>query len=71
MLPGWLQPVSWLFAPTWGMRALRGATLGTGDPWADIGMCAALCVVYLLIGTAALRVFLDAARADATLSLAT
>ena len=71
VLPGWLQPISWLFAPTWGMKALRGATLGTGAPWADIGMCAALCAVYLLIGTAALRVFLDAARADATLSLAT
>jgi ABC-2 type transport system permease protein len=71
VLPAWLQPVSWLFAPTWGMRALRGATLGTGAPWADIGMCAALCVTYLALGTAALRVFLDAARADATLSLAT
>ena len=71
VLPGWLQPISWLFAPTWGMKALRGATLGTGAPWADIGVCAALCVAYLLIGTAALRVFLDAARADATLSLAT
>ena len=70
-LPGWLRPVSWLFAPTWGMSALRGATLGTGRPWIDIGMCGVLALVYLGIGSVALRVFLDAARAEATLSLST
>lgn len=71
VLPGWLQPVSWLFAPTWGMRALRGATLGTGAPWADLGACASFAVAYLLLGRLCLRLFLDKARADATLSLAT
>jgi len=70
VLPGWLQPVSWVFAPTWGMAALRNATLGTGHPWADIGMCAALAAVYLVAGALSLRLFLDAARARATLSLA-
>jgi ABC-2 type transport system permease protein len=69
VLPVWLQPVSWLFAPTWGMSALRGATLGTGSPWADIGMCVLLGGVYLLAGAACLRYFLRAARADATLAL--
>ncbi len=69
VLPGWLQPVSWLFAPTWGMSALRGATLGTGTPWVDIGMCAALAAAYLVAGWVFLRFFLNAARADATLAL--
>jgi ABC-2 type transport system permease protein len=68
-LPGWLQPVSWLLGPTWGMRALRHATLGTGSPWIDIGMCAALTLVYLLIGGLMLRLFLRAARVNATLGL--
>ncbi len=69
VLPGWLQPVSWLFAPTWGMRALRAATLGTGHPWVDIGMCALLAVLYLMAGTLFLRYFLRSARARATLAL--
>jgi ABC-2 type transport system permease protein len=69
VLPAWLQPVSWVFAPTWGMRALRGATLGTGSPWADIGVCFVLAVAYLLAGTVCLRLFLHRARADATLAL--
>jgi ABC-2 type transport system permease protein len=69
VLPAWLQPVSWFFAPTWGMAALRGATLGTGHPWGDIGMCAALAIAYLLAGALCLRFFLNAARAKATLAL--
>jgi hypothetical protein len=68
-LPGWLQPASWAFAPTWGMRALRHATLGSGSPWADIAMCAALSVAYLVAGTVLLRLFLDSARGRATLAL--
>jgi ABC-2 type transport system permease protein len=71
VLPGWLQPVSWLFAPTWGMAALRGATLGTGHPWADVGVCAVLGAAYLLAGSVFLRFFLHAARATATLGLTT
>ncbi|MGH3004214.1 MAG: ABC transporter permease [Gaiellaceae bacterium] len=69
VLPGWLQPVSWLFAPTWGMAALRGATLGSGSPWADVGMCAVLAAAYLLAGVAFLHFFLRSARARATLAL--
>jgi ABC-2 type transport system permease protein len=69
VLPAWLQPVSWLFAPTWGMNALRAATLGTGGVWADVGMCALLAAVYLVVGTVFLKFFLDSARARATLSL--
>jgi len=69
VLPGWLQPFSWLFAPTWGMRALRHATLGTGSAWTDVAMCVALSLAYLAAGTLALRFFLRSARARATLAL--
>jgi ABC-2 type transport system permease protein len=69
VLPGWLQPVSWVFAPTWGMDALRDSTLGTGAPWADIGMCAVLAAAYLAVGSVFLRFFLRSARARATLAL--
>jgi len=68
-LPGWLQPVSWALAPTWGMRALRDATLGHAGAWAAIGIGAALAGCYLCIGIALLRVFVRLARAHATLSL--
>ena len=69
VLPGWLQPVSWLFAPTWGMRALRHATLGTGSAWLDMAMCVALSVAYVVTGSFCLRFFLRSARARATLAL--
>ena len=69
VLPGWLRPLSWAFAPTWGMRALRSATLGDGHPWADLAMCVGLAAVYLLAGAVLLRVFVRAARARATLAL--
>ncbi|HET7137560.1 MAG TPA: ABC transporter permease [Gaiellaceae bacterium] len=68
-LPGWLQPVSWVLAPTWGMRALRDATLGHGGAWVASGIGAGLAVCYLCIGVALLRVFVRLARAHATLSL--
>jgi ABC-2 type transport system permease protein len=71
VLPGWLQPVSWLFAPTWGMAALRAATLGHGHVWLDLLACAGTGGAYLVIGVFCLRYFLDAARAKATLALAT
>ena len=69
VLPGWLQPVSWLFAPTWGMRALRHATLGTGSPWVDVAACLILSVGYLVLGSLCLRFFIRSARARATLAL--
>ena len=39
LLPGWVEPISWVLAPTWGVQAVREAALG-GDPLAAIGMCA-------------------------------
>jgi ABC-2 type transport system permease protein len=68
LLPGWVEPISWLLAPTWGMKALSASAFG-GSPLADIGMCAALSVAYVLIGVWALAHFLSSARARATLSL--
>ncbi|MFN0154615.1 MAG: ABC transporter permease [Gaiella sp.] len=70
LLPGWAHPMSWLVAPTWGMRALRGATLGTGQPWLDIGMCAAVSVFYGAVAVLLLRWFVRSAREHATLGLA-
>jgi ABC-2 type transport system permease protein len=69
VLPGWLQPFSWVFAPTWGMRALRHATLGSGQPWLDLAACAALAALYLVAGVLFLRIFLRSARANASLAL--
>ncbi len=69
VLPGWLQPFSWVVAPTWGMRALRESTLGIGRPWLDLLVCAVLAAAYLGAGVVFLRLFLRSARAEATLAL--
>ena len=68
ILPAWAQPISWILAPTWGVRAVRQAAIG-GDPLPEIGMCFALAGIYLVIGTLLLRWFEDLARRDATLQL--
>ena len=68
-LPAWLRPASWALAPTWGMRALREATLGQPGAWAAIGVAFALAAFYLLLGGLLLRVFVRLAREHATLSL--
>jgi ABC-2 type transport system permease protein len=68
LLPAYVEPLSWILAPTWGFRAIRDAALG-GQPWQAIGMCALLSSVYFVIATVLLRVFEDLARARATLRL--
>ena len=68
LLPGWVEPLSWVLAPTWGVEAVRGAALG-GDPLFAIGMCLLLSVVYLAIGALTMRNFERLARSRATLSL--
>ncbi len=68
LLPGWVEPIAWALAPTWGMNALRNAALG--DPaWPDIAMCTVLSVVYGLLGGLLLKAFLRLARERATLGL--
>ena len=68
LLPGWAEPLSWVLAPTWGVRAVRESALG-GDPLAAIGMCVLLSGVYLAIGTVTLSNFERLARSRATLAL--
>lgn len=68
-LPGWVEPIAWCLSPTWGMDAIRAAAFGGGNAWADMAMCAALGVVYLVLGSFALRNFELRARQSATLSL--
>ncbi len=68
LLPGWVHPISWVLAPTWGVRAIRAAALG-GDALPAIGMCVALAAVYLTLGAICLRLFERLARQQATLSL--
>ncbi len=50
LFPGWVRPISWVLAPTWGVRAIREAALGGGSPLTDVGMCAALGLGYAAIG---------------------
>jgi ABC-2 type transport system permease protein len=69
LLPGWAEPVSWLLAPTWGMRALRDSAFTGGMPLFDIAMCLVLSVAYTVIGAVLLSQFLQSARRRATLSL--
>ncbi|MDP9468582.1 MAG: ABC transporter permease [Chloroflexota bacterium] len=68
-LPFWVQPISWLLAPTWGMEAIRGAAIGSEPPVLAIVMCLVLAVAYYLAARVALVFVLAKARRDATLSL--
>jgi ABC-2 type transport system permease protein len=68
LLPGWSRPISWILAPTWGIRGIRAAALG-GDPVIPIAVCLALGLVYLAIGHVTLGYFEVRARKSATLAL--
>jgi ABC-2 type transport system permease protein len=68
LLPGWVEPLSWVLAPTWGVKAIRESALG-GDPLPAIGMCLLLSGVYLVVGWFAMANFERLARQRATLSL--
>jgi ABC-2 type transport system permease protein len=69
LLPGWVTPISWVLAPTWGINALRESAI-EGNPWPEIGMCLFLGAVYLVIGHFALQHFERLARERATLAIA-
>jgi len=69
LFPGWVRPLSWVLAPTWGVRAIRDSALGGGDPLLAIAMCLGLAVVYLAGGIFCLRLFERLARQRASLSL--
>jgi len=68
LLPGWVTPISWLLAPTWGMRALRESAIG-GDPLAAIGMCVAISAVYAVLAVYFLRYFERLARDKASFTV--
>jgi ABC-type polysaccharide/polyol phosphate export permease len=69
LLPDWVQPVSWLLAPKWGIEAIRHAATGGGAVWFPIAMCFVTGAAYLLLAALFLRVFEREARARATLAL--
>jgi ABC-2 type transport system permease protein len=68
LFPGWVRPISWALAPTWGMRAIREAALG-GSPLPDLAACLALGAGYTLVGVLVVETLLAAARARATVAL--
>ncbi|MGH3103801.1 MAG: ABC transporter permease [Gaiellaceae bacterium] len=68
LFPGWVRPISWALAPTWGMNAVRESALG-GSPLADVLVCLALGAGYTVAGIVLLESVLRAARARATLAL--
>lgn len=68
LLPSWVRPISYVLAPTWGIRAIRGAAL-TGPSYGSIGMALGVGGAYVLIGILLVHRALDAARSKGTLSL--
>ena len=68
LLPAWVRPISWILAPTWGIRAIRGAALA-GPSYGAIAMALGLGAVYVAIGVLLVHRALDAARDKGTLSL--
>jgi ABC-2 type transport system permease protein len=68
LLPGWVHPIAWVLAPTWGMRAVRRAALG-GDVVTPLLACLVLTLAYALLAGLLLRHFERLARGRATLSL--
>ena len=69
ILPGWVRPLSWALAPTWGVDAIRDAATGAGA-WPEIALALTLGAVYLAIGIAILESVLSSARRAGTLALA-
>ncbi len=68
LFPGWVRPISWILAPTWGVNAIREAALG-GAPLDDIVMATLLGGAYTLAGIVLVNRALKVARTRATLAL--
>jgi ABC-2 type transport system permease protein len=68
LLPGWVGPIAWVLAPTWGMEAVRHSALG-GDVVTPLLLCLGLSVVYVVLSMLLLHHFERLARERATLSL--
>jgi ABC-2 type transport system permease protein len=68
LLPGWVHPLAWALAPTWGMNAIRESALG-GRPLPDLGACLGLGAGYVALGVLVTERVLRAARLRGSLSL--
>lgn len=68
LLPGWVQPLSWALAPTWGVQAMRASAAGE-SPWFDLAMCATVGLAYAVLAAWLGNRLIDSARRHATLSL--
>ena len=68
LLPGWIGPIAWVLAPTWGMEAVRNSALG-GDVLQPLLLCLALSAAYTVLSMLLLHHFERLARERATLSL--
>ena len=68
ILPGWVRPISWLLAPTWGMRALRESALG-GSPLPAMGWCLVVSAAYAVLAAVFLGYFERLARDRASFAL--
>jgi ABC-2 type transport system permease protein len=69
-LPGPVQAVSLVLAPTWGVKALENAALGsTASTGTAIGMCVLLSACYILVTLVLQRRFEWLARSSGTLAL--
>jgi len=68
LLPSWVGPISWLLAPTFGVRAIREAALG-GAPLDDLLACASLGIAYFAVGILLAETVLRMARKTAALQL--
>jgi ABC-2 type transport system permease protein len=68
VLPDWVRPISWVLAPTWGIRAIRESALG-GSPLPDVALCLGLGCVCALAGVLLIETVLRSARVHASLSL--
>jgi ABC-2 type transport system permease protein len=68
LFPGWVRPISWALAPTWGVRAIREAAIG-GSPIWPVVACTGLGLAYGAAGALLVGTVLRSARDKATLSL--
>jgi ABC-2 type transport system permease protein len=69
LFPDWVRPISWVLAPTWGMNAIREASLG-GSPFPDAALCLAIGLTYVTVGVLVVERVLRGARADGSVTLA-
>lgn len=68
LLPGWVEPIGWALAPTWGAKAIRATALG-GEALFPMVMCVVLAVIYLALGSVFINFFEKLSRERATLAL--